>query len=257
VQQAFRAGLVAASAVTAFLAWTAPASAQDARAILKSMADYVGAQKNISATFESDIEVLTSDLEKIQFTSSGRMALTRPDKLYAQRTGGYADVELFYDGKTVTIRDRGAKVASRIDAPATIDELVDELREKYAVEAPGADLLLSDTEAALINGVVEAKYIGRGVVDGVECEHLAFRNDEVDWQLWVAVGPKPIPHKYVITNKAVTGAPQYTLRIREWSEADVGADRFAMQSGDTKLVAFGELGHIDEVPAGIVRENKP
>lgn len=257
MQQAFRAGLVVASATMAFLAWTAPTSAQDARAILKSMSDYVGARKNISATIESDIEVLTSGLEKIQFTSSGRMALTRPDKLYAQRTGGYADVELFYDGKTVTIRDRSANLAARIDAPATIDELVDELRGKYGVEAPGADLLLSNTEAALASGVVEAKYIGRGMIDGVECEHLAFRNDEVDWQLWVAVGPRPIPHKYVITNKAVTGAPQYTLRIREWSEAEVGADRFAMRTGDTKLVAFDELGHVDEVPAGIVRENKP
>ncbi|ALA19131.1 hypothetical protein AL346_19115 [Chelatococcus sp. CO-6] len=248
---------MAASAVTAFLAWTAPVSAQDARAILKSVSDYVGAQENISATFESDIEVLTPDLEKIQFTSSGRMALTRPDKLYAQRTGGYADVELFYDGKTVTIRDRSANVAARVEAPATIDKIVDELRDKYGVEAPGADLLLSDTAAALTSGVVEAKYIGRGVIDGVECEHLAFRNDEVDWQLWVAVGPKPIPHKYVITSKTVTGAPQYTLRIRDWSEAEVGADSFAMKQDNTKVVAFDELGHVDEVPAGIVRETKP
>lgn len=257
MQQAFRARLAVASATMAFLACTAPAGAQDARAILKAMSDYVGAQKNISATLESDIEVLTPDLEKIQFTSSGRMALTRPDKLYAQRTGGYADIELFYDGKSVTIRDRSADVAARIEAPPTIDKLVDELRDKYGVEAPGADLLLSDTEAALTSGVVEAKYIGRGVIDGVECDHLAFRNDEVDWQLWVAVGPRPVPHKYVITSKTVAGAPQYTLRIRDWSEAEVGAGMFAMKQDGTKLVAFGELGHVDEVPAGIIRETKP
>ena len=56
--------------------------------------------------------------------------------------------------------------------------------------------------------MIEAKHIGRGVIDGVECEHLAFRNQDVDWQLWVQVGAKPIPCKYVITSKAVgIGAP--------------------------------------------------
>ncbi len=58
---------------------------------------------------------------------------------------------------------------------------------------PGADLLLSNAYKALVDGVLEAKHIGRGVVDGVECEHLAFRNLDTDWQLWVEVGDRPSP----------------------------------------------------------------
>src|SRR5262245_48914833 len=63
-----------------------------AKRILKSMADYVSAQKTLSLTFDSDIEVITQELEKIQFTNSGRVLLSRPDKLRASRRGGYADV---------------------------------------------------------------------------------------------------------------------------------------------------------------------
>ena len=90
--------------VTAFIAFAAQsARADDAAKFLKAMTDYTAAQKSISATFDSDIEVVTPELEKIQFTSSGKLQLTRPDKLRISRTGGYTDVQLVYDGKTVSI----------------------------------------------------------------------------------------------------------------------------------------------------------
>jgi hypothetical protein len=120
---------------------------------------------------------------------------------------------------------------------------------------PGADLLLSNVYEQLIDGVLDAKHIGQGVVDGVECEHLAFRNDETDWQLWVGVGQRPIPRKYVITSKTVAAAPQYTLRIRDW-QADVKPEASAfvpkLPEGTTK-VGIEALKDIDEVPAGIPR----
>jgi hypothetical protein len=84
----------------------------------------------------------------------------------------------------------------------------------------------------------------------VECEHLAFTNLDTDWQIWVELGARPIPHKYVITSKAVAEAPQYTLRIKEW-RADVPADAFAFKSPQSaKKVALEALSDIDEVPQG-------
>jgi hypothetical protein len=43
----------------------------------------------------------------------------------------------------------------------------------------------------------------RGAVIGVECDHLAFRNADTDWQIWIESGAKPIPRKYVITSKGI------------------------------------------------------
>src|SRR2546421_6712256 len=86
--------------VTAFIAFAAQsARADDAAKFLKAMTDYTAAQKSISATFDSDIEVVTPELEKVQFTSSGKLQLTRPDKLRIRRTGGYSRVELGYEGQ--------------------------------------------------------------------------------------------------------------------------------------------------------------
>jgi hypothetical protein len=226
------------------------ADAADAASILHAMSDYIASQKNISVSYDSDIEIMTPDMQKLQFASSGQLSLHRPDKFHVTRTGGYADVELVFDGANLTVSDRAHKVYGQLPAPGTIDQLVDRIRENATIEAPGADLILANSYAALMDGVYDAKHIGRGVVDGHECEHLAFRTPDADWQIWVEPGPSPIPRKYIITSKTVTGAPQYTLRISSWkTSADSGADAFAFKaSGDMKKLDLRELRNIDEIP---------
>jgi hypothetical protein len=225
---------------------------EDAVKTLKAMSDYIAGQKTFSVTFDSDIEVITSDLQKLQFTSSGQVQVSRPDKLRATRAGGYTDVEVVFDGKTLTFNSKEKNTFAQIDASGSVDQLVDTLRDKYAVAAPGADLFRSNAFDEMMMDVIDAKDIGRGVIDGVECEHLAFRNPDTDWQIWIELGARPIPHKYVITSKAVTGAPQYTLRVKEW-RTDVPADAFAFKSPpDAKKVALEALADVDEVPQGTV-----
>ena len=123
------------------------ASAQgggDAEKLLKGMADYVASQQTLSVSYDFDIEVITSNLQKIQFTSSGQVQLSRPDKLRATRTGGYRDVEIVFDGKMLTVSNKDAKDYAQIEATGTAEELIDVLREKHGVVAPGADLLLTN-----------------------------------------------------------------------------------------------------------------
>lgn len=227
----------------------------DAAKILKTMSDYVAGQKSISAVFDTDIEVITPELQKIQFASSSRLLLTRPDKLRVSRTGGYADVDLVFDGKFMTLLGKHLNVFAQLDVPGSTDQLIEMLRSEFSIEAPGADLLLTRVYDELMADVRDAKYIGHGVVAGVECEHLAFRNHDTDWQIWIERGPKPIPRKYVITSKAVTGAPQYTLLIRDWqTDAPVPSDAFVFKPPEgARKIAVTELTNIDEVPAGIAQ----
>lgn len=233
----------------------AQADENDPRKILKAMTDYVSSQASISAAVDTDIEVITPELQKIQFASSSKLLLSRPNKFRFSRLGGYADVDLVFDGKSVMLHGRHNKVVAQLDAPGTTDQLIDKLRAKLSIEAPGADLLLMNAYDALSSGVLDAKYIGEGVVGGVECDHLAFRNEETDWQIWVERGAKRIPRKYVITSKAVTGAPQYTLVIRDW-KTDVAFEPsdFALSPpADAKKLPIGEITDMDEVPAGVIK----
>src|SRR5689334_14679182 len=138
------------SATAASLAVLAGLTAHDARAddpakVLKAMSDYLASQKSLSAKFDSDVEVVTPELQKIQFTSSGEMKMNRPDKLRVRRTGGYADVELVYDGKTVSLYGNNAKSYVQADVAGGTDKMIDALYGHSSAGMPGADLLLSNS----------------------------------------------------------------------------------------------------------------
>jgi hypothetical protein len=252
---AFR-NLVRISAAAACIATlTSPALAEDdAARILKAMTDYTAGQKSISATFDSDIEVITPDLQKLQFTSSGQIRLERPDKLRIKRTGGYTDVDLVFDGKTVSLYGNNAKAYVQADAAGTIDQLIDRLQSTAGGAMPGTDLLLSNAFDELTATVIEARHIGQGVIDGVECEHLAFRGVDTDWQIWIESGARPIPRKYVITSKTLAAAPQYSLKIKEWkTDVPAEADTYVFKPpADAKKVDLDALAmmEFDEVPPG-------
>jgi hypothetical protein len=118
------------------------------------------------------------------------------------------------------------------------------------VALPGADLLLSNAYEVLVADVLEAKHIGRGVVGGRECEHLAFRNFDTDWQIWVEVGERPMPCRMVITSKTITNAPQYTVTVTGWQTGvEIAPDAFAFSppAGAARLAA-GDLIQLDELP---------
>jgi hypothetical protein len=234
------------------LAGVAPAAADDteAKTLFKAMSDYLGAQATLSFDYDSDLEVVTKDEQKLALASSGAMTLKRPDQLRAERKGGFADVEVTFDGKTVSVLGKDDNVYAQAEAPGTLDQLVDTLRDKFERPIPGADLLLTDVYGQLMPDVKDVKDLGSGVIGGVECNHLAFRTDEVDWQLWIAAGDKPLPCRYIVTSKSVAGFPQYTVEFRNWKTgADVAAVDFAFTAPENgKKMELADLPDADELP---------
>ena len=59
--------------------------------------------------------------------------------------------------------------------------------------------------------------VGKSMVGGVKCDHLAFRNPSVDWQIWIAEGDEPLPQKYVLTTRMDPEKPQYILLMSNWN----------------------------------------
>ena len=222
----------------------------DAKRLLKAMSDYLTAQKALSFEYDAILEVVTKDEQKLALASSGALVLSRPEKIRATRSGGFADVEMSFDGKTLTLLGRNLNIYAQRDVPGTIDHLVDELRVKHNRPLPAADLLLSDAYAALMLDVVDIKDLGSGVIGGVECDFLAFRKKEVDYQIWIAQGERPYPCRYVITSKFIDGGPQYTIQFREWKTGDeVSATDFSFKNPtNAKKVELKNLEGAGELP---------
>jgi hypothetical protein len=227
----------------------ASADEADARNLLKAMSGYMAAQKAISFQYDTNLEIVTKDKQKLGLASSGKVTLNRPDKIRATRTGGFADVEFLFDGKTLTLLGKTANLYGQLEVPGTIDHLIDELRDKGR-PVPGADLLLSNVYDKLMATVVNVKDLGSGVIGGVECDHLAFRTKDVDWQIWIAQGSRPYPCRYVITSTKVAQAPQYSITIRDWKTGDeVGSEDFSFKNATSATKKdLADLPNMDELP---------
>ena len=92
----------------------ARADEADAKSLLKAMSDYLAAQKAISFEYDANLEVVTKDQQKLALASSGTITLNRPDKIRATRSGGFADVEMLFDGKTLTLFGKTSNLYTQI-----------------------------------------------------------------------------------------------------------------------------------------------
>ena len=122
----------------------AGADEADAKRLLKAMTDYIAAQKAISFVFDSTLDVVTPEDQVIGLASSGSVTLSRPDKLHATRSGGFADIEMNFDGETLTILGKNINAYTQKKKPGSVDHLIDELKDTYNRPLPAADLLLSN-----------------------------------------------------------------------------------------------------------------
>ena len=191
----------------------------EADKLLRNMSEFIAKQQKFTVTAENSLEIVLKSGQKIQYTAPASLQIKRPNQLRASRKGDLVDQDFYYDGKTLTLFSPENGFYATSAAPATIDQTIDMARDKLDVIAPGSDLIYTDSYKMLTQDAVSGFYVGKAVVGGVTCDHLAFRGNEVDWQIWIQEGSKPLPKKYVITSKRVPGEPQFTVYINSWNLA--------------------------------------
>ena len=171
-------------------------------------------------TFALKAEIIRDEVlptgERVQFGRRTSAVIRRPDRLWAKTDGDRRQGEMFYDGKQVTLFDSAEKHYAVVDAPSSIDETFDYLVEEYGFSIPLADLFFSDPYTVLSENLTSGRYLGLSTIDQIKCHHLAFRQANIDWQLWIADGKEPLPKKIVITYKREFGVPQFAAVFSGW-----------------------------------------
>jgi hypothetical protein len=228
-------------------AWADAAQAKD---LFKAMSDYLGKQPKLSFDLDTSLEVVTTDGQKLSLTSSGSVTMVRPDKVRMTRRGGFANAELYFDGKTLALFRRDENQYALVKVPGDVEHLTAELRSKLDRPLPAADLLSPDVYEAMMPNVTDVKDLGTGFIRGTECDHIAFRTDDVDWQLWIATGKRPYPMRVIFTSNKVKGSPQYQIDVTAFRTGDqvkAGEFTFSPPPG-AKQVEPAELKSFDELP---------
>lgn len=161
-------------------------------------------------------EVLRSG-QKLQFGGSLDAVARRPDRLRTDYRGDNDQSRLWYDGESLTLFDSRANLYATTAAPSALDELLDHTVDNLGFSVPVADFFYSDPFRGLLDHVKSGYYVGLDSVDGISCHHLAFTQEDIDWQIWIEEGERLLPRKLTITYKKLPGSPQYTAVLSDWN----------------------------------------
>jgi hypothetical protein len=199
------------------LAVTGRAHAQDASPIdpaamdaLQRMGVYLRALHAFQVEVTTTDEDVLDDGQKIQYGGVTNILAKLPDRLRAETVDDRHERSYLYDGRTFTLFAQRLNLYATVTAPPTIGQLADRLDEDYDVSVPVIDLFRWGTPAWTPDAIVAALDVGPGVVAGTTCEQYAFRQDDIDWQIWIQLGDHPLPRKLVITTKADEARPEHT-----------------------------------------------
>ena len=194
------------------------ANAVDPAAIqaLKNMGAHLQSLKRFQVSTELTAERVLADGQKLQHTATADLDVERPNKLRARMFSARSERELIYDGKTVTLYTPAQKYYSTVAFADTLNVLINQLEDKYAVQVPLSDLFLWGTPDAPLDKIESAMNAGQDFIGKDLCDHYAFRQGKIDWQIWITAGSKPLPRKIVITNRADEARPQ-SVSLLEWN----------------------------------------
>jgi hypothetical protein len=190
---------------------------------LDKMGAYLRSLKAFQVTADVSTDNVLEDGQAIQFSSKVDVVAVRPNRFRIEVTADDGHRLFFFDGKNFTIFGQAVNYYATVPAPATIAELADKLQDKYNIEIPLVDLFQWGTNDTNIQRIKAATDIGPSSVDGVTCEQYAFRQEGIDWQIWIELGEFPLPLKLVIRTLTDDAKPQHR-EVLSWNLAPSFSD---------------------------------
>lgn len=196
-----------------------PASEVDSEAtrILKKMTDHVSGLEKFSLDTDNMLEDVLESGQKIQFDFTSTVTIRRPDRLRAEQTGDLFKQLIVYDGKDLTIHNPSDGYFASTPAPDNLDDLLHFARDVLDMVPPTGDMVFTNSYDLLTANITSGMVIGKSLVGGVRCDHIAFRTALVDWQVWISEGDEPLPYKYVLTTRDDLAQPQYIVLMSNWN----------------------------------------
>lgn len=213
------------------------AIAPGATRALDRMGAYLRSLKAFQVNAVTSRDEVLENGQKVTFTAAVMLLVSRPDRFRAEVVSDRQQRQYLYDGKTFTLWAQRVNYYATVPAPPTLAQLGAELRDKYDIEVPLADLFHWGEGDPAAAGITAAADIGPSEVDGVSCEHFALRQEGVDWQVWIQQGDFALPRKLILTTTTDDARPDYSS-ILTWNLApsfNDAAFTFAPPPGAQKI----------------------
>ena len=181
---------------------------------VKDMSNYLTSLNTIGITSQASLDVVTNDGQRIQLDGTTTYKVRKPgfviDYVSDQKSRRF-----IYDGKNFTVYSPLLGFYAQAPAPGSNREVLDTIYNKLGIALPLEDLFRwgDGTNADRIQALKSAYEVGSATIDGIPTDHFAFREADVDWEVWIQKGDQPLPRKVVIVDRTDPTHPTFTARL--------------------------------------------
>lgn len=218
--------------------------------------DKMGAYLRTLTVFHVKAAQTTDDVlgngQAVQSSQLVDLLAARPNRFRAQLKSDDKDMFLLYNGKDFTVYGHLVNYYATVPAPPTIAELIEKVDERYGIEMPLVDLFLwGSPQSTASQAITSAIDLGPGSIEGTTCEQYAFRQEGLDWQIWIQLGAYPLPRKLILTTTDEEARPRFG-EVLTWNLAPSFNDEsftFDPPEGAQRIA-------IEEIPAPASTEKK-
>lgn len=187
----------------------------EAQAVLDRMSTFLQGLKSFSIRSVSTRDEVVAFGYKLQHNETSTITVQKPNMLRSEVIGDIRNRTFVFDGKNLTIFSPDDNAYAIAPAPETLGKLIGGLLNA-GIEMPTIDVLVQASNGNIAENVRGGILVGETLIEGVACDHLAFRQADADWQIWVEQGARPLLKKLVVTTRYEVGDPQYTA-VLNWN----------------------------------------
>jgi len=205
---------------------------------LKQMRAYLGGLSTFEVKTNGSLDLVLDDGQKVQLDGESVYKVRRPNGFEIKTAIGNKVRNYYYDGQKMTVYAPQLGYYAQAPAPATIRQTLDEAYQKYGISFPLEDLFQwAEREEPKKAPITSAMVVGDATIDGTPTTQYAFRQGQVDWQIWIQKGAQPLPRKIVIVDRGDEARPAYSVRLAWILNPALAADAFTFRPGaDAKQI---------------------
>jgi len=208
--------------------------------VLKAVQTYMSGLDSLFVQADIIEDSVYGDSHKLQFGGILKLGIRRPAQFYAVHHSDFENRRMYINDGTFTVFDEDVNVYAQAPAPGSLNEVFDRLHANFGINSPGGELFSGNAYELLVKDASKVIYIGVSDVNGTACHHIAGVLQNMDWQLWVQKDGDPQLCKYVVTDRDVPLAPQFSITFQKWeANANISAKAFEFQApADAESIDF-------------------
>lgn len=182
---------------------------------LKEMSNFLTSATTLEAKSQGSLDVVTNNGQRIQLDGTTTYKIRKPG-FVIDYVSDIKSRRFMYDGKNFTVFSPKLDFYATVPAPATNREVLDTIYKKFGIALPLEDLFRwgDGVSADRLQSLKSAYNVGPATIDGAMTDHYAFREAEVDWEVWIQQGDQPFPRKLVIVDRTDPARPTFVARLQ-------------------------------------------